>query len=83
MFLSHKHRKPITNDYINFFISGAVEFPAYLFCQLTLHYIGRRWSLAGTMVVGGISLLCILAVPKGEPLMVYRPFTKTILSLFC
>ena len=66
------------NDYINFFISGAVEFPAYLFCQLTLHYIGRRWSLAGTMIVGGISLLCILAVPKGEPLMVYRSVTKTI-----
>ena len=54
------------SDYINFFISGAVEFPALVFYQLSSEYLGRRKTTAGTMVVGGLSLLGIAAVPKGE-----------------
>ncbi len=65
------------NDYINFLISGAVEIPAYLFCQLTMNRLGRRWTLSGTMILGGIALLLTMAIPKG--LHVFDMY----LSIFC
>ena len=52
------------NPYINFCISGAVEIPAYIFCQVTLKYLGRRWPLGGTMIVAGVALLLTLTIPK-------------------
>jgi len=52
------------DPYVNFFISAAVEIPAYIFCQLALMYMGRRWPLSGTMLLGGIALLCTMAVPE-------------------
>ena len=55
------------NPYINFCISGAVEIPAYIFCQVALHYLGRRWPLGGTMIVAGAALLLTLALPNCEP----------------
>ena len=54
------------SDYINFFIAGAVEFPALIFYQFSTQYFGRRKTLAGTMVMGGLSLLCIAAIPNGK-----------------
>ena len=68
------------NDYVNFFIAGAVEIPAYLFCQISLQYVGRRKSLSGTMVVGGLSLLLIPAVPKRESSQTYM-FPSRILYM--
>ncbi|KAK7791369.1 hypothetical protein R5R35_007908 [Gryllus longicercus] len=52
------------NDYINFFISGAVEIPAYSFLLLTLNRWGRKTILCGCMLLGGISLLLTIAVPS-------------------
>ncbi len=54
------------NDYLNFLISGAVEFPAYFMAQMTLAYLGRRWPLTGCMVIGGGALLFTMAVPGGK-----------------
>nr|CAD7588640.1 unnamed protein product [Timema genevievae] len=54
------------NDYLNFFISGAVEIPAYSFLLLTLNRWGRKSILCGCMLVGGVSLLLTLAVPYGD-----------------
>ena len=54
------------NEYVNFFIAGAVEIPAYIFCQLAINTIlGRRLSLCGCMIIGGVALLLTLAVPSG------------------
>ncbi len=53
------------NDYLNFFIAGAVEVPAYAFSQFSMTYFGRRLSLSGSLVLGGVALLAILAVPSG------------------
>lgn len=52
--------------YINFFISGAVEIPAYVWCYFVLHKFGRRLPLGGCMLVGGISLLCTIPIPEGK-----------------
>ncbi|XP_077977753.1 organic cation transporter protein-like [Glandiceps talaboti] len=55
------------DDYLNAFISGAVEIPAYaisLYIQET--FLGRRWSLFVTMVLGGVACILTLAVPDCE-----------------
>ncbi|XP_041463350.1 organic cation transporter protein-like isoform X1 [Lytechinus variegatus] len=53
------------NVYIAFFISGAVEFPAYLSCIFAIEYIGRKWSMFGYMVGGGIACLLTIFTPIG------------------
>ena len=50
------------NDYVNFAISGAIEVPAYIFCQLTLDRVGRRPTLIASMLIGGAALLLSPAV---------------------
>ncbi|CAH1776013.1 unnamed protein product [Owenia fusiformis] len=61
--------------YINLFFSGLVEFPGYFFAILTMNRIGRRKSLAISLVVGGLACLACFPVPKRLALL------KTILSL--
>ena len=46
--------------YLNFTISGLVEFPAYTLCLLLLDRIGRKWLHCSTMVLGGLA--CISTV---------------------
>lgn len=51
------------NDYINFIISGLVEFPAYTFLLLTLNRWGRKLILCGCMFVGGAALVLTILIP--------------------
>ena len=46
--------------YLNTFLSGAVEVPANLLCILTMEKIGRRITLGGGFLVGGISCLLMI-----------------------
>ena len=59
---------PETSDniYLSFFVSGAVEIPGYVLAQIALTYAGRKWPLFVTMLVGGVALLCTMAVPDGD-----------------
>ncbi|XP_055382787.1 organic cation transporter protein-like [Condylostylus longicornis] len=54
------------NDLLNFVISGAVEFPAYIFLLCTLNRWGRRSILCGCMIFAGITLLLTAIVPEKE-----------------
>lgn len=48
--------------FLNSLISGLVEYPAYIICFLIVGHprIGRKYSMAGSFFVGGVSLLvCI------------------------
>lgn len=54
------------NFYFNFFVSGAVEIPAYVFTWLVLAKFGRRWPYVGSMGMAGVSLMCSQAVPHGK-----------------
>lgn len=54
----------IPTKLVNFFISGAVEIPAYIFLLLTLNRWGRKSILAGTMTLSGTSLLVSVILPK-------------------
>lgn len=53
------------NEYVNFVISGLVEYPAYVFLLLTLNRWGRKVILCGSMIVAGLALLLNIAVPSG------------------
>ena len=53
------------NIYLAHVISGAVEIPAYIMCQIILPSpLGRRVSLCGTMLLGGLALLLTSAFPR-------------------
>ncbi|KAH8417604.1 hypothetical protein KR222_002465 [Zaprionus bogoriensis] len=52
------------NQLVNFVLFGAVELPAYAMLLLTLNRWGRRSILCGCMLIGGLSLLLTIAVPK-------------------
>ena len=54
------------NVYVAFFISGAVEVPAYITSIFAVDYLGRRWSMFVYMVGGGIACLCTIFTRKSE-----------------
>lgn len=54
------------NQYVNYIISGAVEIPAYIFLAFTLDKWGRRFILAGSLMVSSFVLLATIFVPSGN-----------------
>ncbi|XP_066250643.1 beta-alanine transporter isoform X1 [Euwallacea similis] len=50
------------DEYLNFFLAGAVELPTYLFLWPAMERLGRRWTLCVSMVVGGSSCLATFLV---------------------
>ena len=54
------------DDYINFFLSGVVEIPAYLLCIWVLNRFGRKRPLAICMLLAGIALICTCPLDKGN-----------------
>ncbi|XP_048771044.2 organic cation transporter protein-like isoform X2 [Ostrea edulis] len=46
--------------YVNFLISGVVEFPAYALCLLLLDRWGRKKCHCSAMLLGGIACLCTI-----------------------
>ncbi|XP_030850525.1 organic cation transporter protein [Strongylocentrotus purpuratus] len=63
-----------SNDYIAFFISGAVEIPAVITGIFAIDYFGRKWSTFGYMIFGGVACLCTIFTPPG-------PWATTIAML--
>lgn len=51
------------NEYVNFVLSGLVEYPAYIFLLLTLNRWGRKFVLCGSMIVAGLALISNLFIP--------------------
>ncbi|XP_032995949.1 solute carrier family 22 member 5 [Lacerta agilis] len=49
--------------YLNCFLSAVIEVPAYTISWLLLHYLPRRYSMAGVLFLGGCVLLFIQLVP--------------------
>ncbi|XP_022244729.1 organic cation transporter protein-like [Limulus polyphemus] len=74
-----------TNDlggdpFINFFIAGAVEFPAYIFAIGIIKWFGRRIPQMALMIAGGLS--CLLTIPFTHELLWLR-ITLAMVGKFC
>lgn len=50
--------------FINSLISGLIEFPAYIGCFFVVGHprIGRKYSMAGSFFIGGVSLLICIPI---------------------
>ncbi|CAB1316752.1 unnamed protein product [Coregonus sp. 'balchen'] len=55
------------NPYINCFLSGAAEVPAYFIALLLLRYCSRRFCQSSTLFLGGAVILFINMVPTDLP----------------
>ena len=62
---------PQSNYYLNNFVSGAVEVPAYLLGMLCQMKLGRKWPVVVSMLIAGGALLALMAVPKGNNNITY------------
>ncbi|NWI20398.1 S22A4 protein, partial [Crypturellus soui] len=51
------------NAYVNCFLSAVIEIPAYVIAWLLLRYLPRRYSISGTLFLGGSVVLFIQLVP--------------------
>ncbi|XP_060072925.1 organic cation transporter protein-like [Ylistrum balloti] len=68
------------NYFLNFFLSGLVEFPAYTLVMLLVDRVGRKWLHCISMIMGGLFCLStifpILYLDKK-----YQPLTTTLAML--
>lgn len=55
------------DPYINCFISGVTEIPAYTIALIMLKYLARRICQSSTLFVGGIMILCVHLIPMNLP----------------
>ncbi|XP_030851380.1 organic cation transporter protein [Strongylocentrotus purpuratus] len=51
--------------YLAFFVSGAVEIPAYTSVLFGIEYFGRRPMIVSYMIAGGIACLATIFIPAG------------------
>nr|XP_055186542.1 solute carrier family 22 member 16 isoform X3 [Nyctereutes procyonoides] len=52
------------NEYLNLFLMGAVEIPAYIFMCLGMDRIGRRSILAFALISGALFCGVVMVIPK-------------------
>ncbi|XP_030649955.1 solute carrier family 22 member 5-like [Chanos chanos] len=55
------------DPFLNCFFSAAIEVPAYIISWLSLRYLPRRLSSSLSMLLGGVMLFLIQAVPPNLP----------------
>ncbi|XP_059061335.1 uncharacterized protein LOC131854220 [Achroia grisella] len=55
------------DDYLAFFIGGAVELPSYIIAWVCMERFGRRWVLCIFMSIGGVACLSCGLVPEAWP----------------
>ncbi|KAM3720876.1 Organic cation transporter [Dirofilaria immitis] len=60
------------NDFLSFIINGAVELPAYFLVWPLLDAVGRRWSLAGPMIIAGLACVSTIftSISQDHPLFI-------------
>ncbi|XP_037541081.1 solute carrier family 22 member 16 [Nematolebias whitei] len=51
------------NQYVNLFLAGAVEIPAYLVGCFAMDRIGRKMTCAPALLLAGVSCMLIIVVP--------------------
>ncbi|KAJ8978569.1 hypothetical protein NQ317_012093 [Molorchus minor] len=69
------------DEYLNFFLAGAVELPTYLFLWPAMERLGRRWTLCISMIIGGTSCLATFFVQNVLPLMASELYPTVVRGL--
>jgi OCT family organic cation transporter-like MFS transporter 4/5 len=73
------------DEFLNFFLAGAVELPTYVFLWPAMDRWGRRWTLCLSMVVGGVACLATFLVQNGEcghpPSAPFRALAEPLLAV--
>ena len=59
------------NIYINFVITGLVEFPAAFLIIFTIERIGRRLPFASANIVAGVACLISAFIPDREKISLF------------
>ncbi|KFM64973.1 Organic cation transporter protein, partial [Stegodyphus mimosarum] len=62
--LSYNTNELAGDPFVNFAVSGAVEFPAYVLSIIAIRSLGRRNPLAAALIIGGVA--CLLCYPMPE-----------------
>ncbi|XP_044737270.1 beta-alanine transporter [Chrysoperla carnea] len=62
------------DEFLNFFLAGAVELPTYIFLWPAMDWIGRRWTLCASMIIGGVACLATFLVKNDS---------EITLALYC
>ena len=52
------------DEYWAFFVSGAVEIPAYLYAVVGIEWFGRKWNTGILEVIGGVACLATIFIRK-------------------
>jgi hypothetical protein len=53
------------NKYLNFALVCLVEIPGYTLAWVAMNRLGRRWSLAGSLLLCGVTCIAAVFVPQG------------------
>ncbi|XP_071997888.1 solute carrier family 22 member 16 [Engystomops pustulosus] len=54
------------NEYLNLFLTGAVEIPSYIVCCLGMDKLGRRNTLAPFLLLSTVICVVIMVIPEGH-----------------
>ena len=69
------------NMYINFCVSGLIEFPAYIFCLVIIHFLGRKNPLA--LLLLSSSLILLLTIEIESPVTMLTVVSMGKFGIIC
>ncbi|XP_072013646.1 organic cation transporter protein-like [Amphiura filiformis] len=52
------------NKYLNFFLLGLVEIPAYICAYISMEKVGRRLSMVVTLIIAGVACIITACTPE-------------------